>query len=90
VGTREGIESRWSWAFRLDELGTWQECWWQANPRLVNWHQQVGQKTLGGCYKHVEETRVGWGIWSCAIRKVSKVEGGKGPTCAWSKGFGKV
>jgi hypothetical protein len=39
VGTREGIELRWSWGFGLNEVGAWQEHWWQANLRLVNWCQ---------------------------------------------------
>jgi len=50
----------------------------------------VGQKILGESCKCVEEMRVGWGLWSCVIGGVGKVEGGKGPTCAWSKGFGKM
>jgi hypothetical protein len=25
VGTRKGIELRWSWGFGLDELGVWHE-----------------------------------------------------------------
>jgi hypothetical protein len=36
VGTREGIKLGWSWGFKLDELGVWQECWWWANSLLVN------------------------------------------------------
>jgi hypothetical protein len=50
----------------------------------------VGQKTLGGNYKHVENMKVCWGVWSCVTRGVGTVEGGKGLTCAWLKGFGKV
>jgi hypothetical protein len=50
----------------------------------------VGQETLVGSCKCIEEMMVGWGVWSCAIRGVNKVEGGKCSTCAWSKGFGKV
>jgi hypothetical protein len=51
---------------------------------------QVGQETLGGGCKCVEEMKVGWWIWSCATKGFGKVERGKGPTCAWSMGFGKV
>jgi hypothetical protein len=50
----------------------------------------MGQKTLGGSCKCVEEMKVGWAVWSCAIGGVGIVEGEKGPTCAWSRGFGKV
>jgi len=42
----------------------------------------VGQKTLGGSYKRVEEVKVVWGVWLWATMKVEKMEGGKGPTCA--------
>jgi hypothetical protein len=47
VGVREGIKLRWSQGFGLDKLNVWQECWWQANPKLVNWRPHVGHKTLG-------------------------------------------
>jgi hypothetical protein len=50
----------------------------------------MGQKTLSGSCKCVEEVRVGWGVWLWAIMGVERVEGGKGPTCAWFKGFRKV
>jgi hypothetical protein len=42
----------------------------------------MGQKTLGGSCKCVEEVRVGWGVWLRAIMGAERVEGGKGPTCA--------
>jgi hypothetical protein len=28
----------------------------------------------------------GLGVWSCAIGQAGRVEGEKGPTCAWSRG----
>ncbi len=40
------------------------------------------QETLGGGCKHVEDMKVGWGVWSCAIGRVGRMEMGKGPTCA--------
>ncbi len=50
----------------------------------------MGQETLNGDCKCVEEMKVGWGVWSCAIGRVGRVEGGKGLTCAWSRGFEKM
>jgi hypothetical protein len=49
----------------------------------------MGQKTLDGSCKRVKEMNVSWLVWSCAIGGAGRVEGGKGPTCAW-KGFGKM
>jgi hypothetical protein len=50
----------------------------------------MGQNTLRGGYEHVEKMGVGWRVWSWATIGVDKVEGGKGFTYAWSRGFGKV
>ncbi len=50
----------------------------------------MGQDTLGGSCKHVEEIKVGLGVWSCTTRGVVEWKGEKGPTCAWSRGFGKM
>jgi len=41
----------------------------------------VGQKTLGGGYKHVKEMRVGWGVWSCAIGGVGNGRGKRSYMC---------
>jgi hypothetical protein len=50
----------------------------------------VGQDILGGGSERVEKMRVSWGVLSRAIVGVDKMEGGKGLSCARSKGFGKV
>jgi hypothetical protein len=53
--------------------------------------QRKGKRlTLGEGYEHVEEMGVGWGVWSWATIGVNIMEGGKGPTFTWSKGFGKM
>jgi hypothetical protein len=57
---------------------------------LVNWHPDVEDETLGEGYECVEEMGVGWGVWFWAPVGAHKVEGEKSPTCAWSRGFGKV
>jgi uridine phosphorylase len=49
----------------------------------------VRQKTLGESCKCVEEMKVSWEAWSCAIIRASKVEGEKSLTCAWLRGLGK-
>jgi len=64
------------WIILKNLLWTYMECtfchflatipcihpWWRINLRLINWCPHVGQRTLGGGYKHVEEMRVGWGV----------------------------
>ncbi len=41
----------------------------------------MGQETLSGSYKRVEEMKVSWGVRSCAIGKVGKVERGRAQMC---------
>jgi hypothetical protein len=41
-------------------------------------------------FECVEEMGVGRGVWFWATIGVDKMERGKGPTCAQSRGFGKV
>jgi len=41
----------------------------------------MGQETLGGGCKCVEEMKVGWGVRSCATGGVCRMERGKGLTC---------
>jgi hypothetical protein len=50
----------------------------------------VGQKTLGGGWKHVEKMKVGWGVKSWPIIGINRVGKGKCPIYAWLKGFGKM
>ncbi len=50
----------------------------------------MGQKALGGGYRHVKRVGVGRGVLSWAIIGVDIMEGGKGPTCVLFKGIRKV
>jgi len=50
----------------------------------------VQQEALGGGCGCVGEMGVGWGVWSWTNVGVDRMEGGKGPTCALSRGFKKV
>jgi hypothetical protein len=37
VGVIKCIRLGWSQGFGLDESNVWHECWWRANPQIVNW-----------------------------------------------------
>ncbi len=50
----------------------------------------MGHNTLGGGWRHVDEMGVGWGVWSRPTVGTKKAGGGKCPSYAWSKGFGKM
>ncbi len=49
----------------------------------------MGQETLSGSYKCVEEMKVSWGVRSCAIGKVGRVESGRALHVHDQGGLGK-
>jgi hypothetical protein len=51
---------------------------------------KISSNVLDGSCECVEETGVGWGVWSKTTVGVDRVKRKKGSTFTVSKGFGKV